>query len=207
MRAPSRRNIYNFAASVDAAPVAPNESPQPTPAPGGQFLVYQTEDGRLKIDVRFEGETVWLSQQHMAELFQTSQQNVSLHLQNIYEEGELAAEATHKEFLSVRREGNREVRRPLEFYNLDAIISVGYRVKSRIATQFRIWATQQLREFIVKGFVLDDERLKNLDLPFDYFEELTRRIQDIRTSEVHWAITGRTAAEIVGLTEIVGVRR
>ena len=129
------------------------------------------------------GPAVWLTQQHMAELFQTTQQNISLHLQNIYEEGELQLPATHKEFLSVRREGNRDVQRRLDFYNLDAIISVGYRVKSRVATRFRIWATQRLREYIVKGFVLDDERLKNPDQPFDYFEELTRRIQDIRTSE------------------------
>jgi len=148
-----------------------------------QVLIYQSEDGRIKLDVRFEGETVWLTQHLMAELFQTTQQNISLHLQNIFEEGELTAEATHKEILSVRREGSRDVRRQLDFYNLDAIISVGYRVKSRVATQFRIWATQRLREYIVKGFVLDDERLKNPDLPFDYFEELLRRIQDIRTSE------------------------
>lgn len=159
-----------------------NESRTPTP-PGGQFLVYQTEDGKLKIDVRFEGETVWLTQGHMAELFQTTQQNISLHLQNIFEEGELFRESTHKEFLSVRREGGRNVSRSLDFFNLDAIISVGYRVKSAVATRFRVWATQRLREYIVKGFVLDDERLKNPDLPFDYFEELTRRIQDIRTSE------------------------
>ena len=154
-----------------------------TPAPGGQFLVYQTEDGKLKIDVRFEGETVWLTQQQMAELFQTTQQNISLHLQNIYEEGELQLEATHKESLSVRQEGTRSVRRRVDFYNLDAILSVGYRVKSAVATRFRIWATRLLREYIVKGFLLDDERLKNPDQPFDYFDELMRRIQDIRTSE------------------------
>ena len=129
------------------------------------------------------GETVWLTQQHMAELFQTTQQNVSLHLQNIYEEGELERGATHKEFLSVRREGRRAVQRRVDAYNLDAIISVGYRVKSAVATRFRIWATQRLREYIVKGFTMDDERLKNPDQPFDYFEELMRRIQDIRTSE------------------------
>lgn len=148
-----------------------------------QFLIYQAENGAIKIDVRFEDETVWLTQQIMAELFQTTQQNISLHLQNIYEEGELSPEATHKEYLSVRQEGARQVHRKLEYYNLDAIISVGYRVKSRVATQFRIWATQKLREYIVKGFVLDDERLKNPDRPFDYFDELLRRIQDIRTSE------------------------
>lgn len=160
-----------------------SESYQPSPPPGGQFLVYQTEDGKLKLDLRFEGETVWLTQQHMAELFQTTQQNISLHLQNIYAEGELERGATHKESLSVRREGARSVQRCVDFYNLDAILSVGYRVKSAVATRFRIWATQRLREFIVKGFVLDDERLKNPDQPFDYFEELMRRIQDIRTSE------------------------
>lgn len=150
---------------------------------GSQFLVYQTEDGKLKIDVRFEGETVWLTQQQMAELFQTTKQNVSLHIQNIYDEQELERDATVKESLTVQQEGNRSVRRQLEFYNLDVIISVGYRIKSTVATRFRIWATQQLREYIVKGFVIDDERLKNPDQPFDYFEELTRRIQDIRTSE------------------------
>ena len=148
-----------------------------------EFLIYEAENGAIKLEVRFEGETVWLSQQLMADLFQTTQQNISLHLQNIYEEGELGLSATHKEFLSVRREGKRDVQRTLDFYNLDAIISVGYRIKSRVATQFRIWATQRLREYIVKGFVLDDERLKNPDHPFDYFDELLRRIQDIRTSE------------------------
>jgi hypothetical protein len=148
-----------------------------------QFLIYQTEDGRVKIDVRFEDESVWLTQQMLVDLFQTSQQNISLHINNIYEEGELQPEATHKEYLSVRQEGSRQVQRQLDHYNLDMIISVGYRVKSHVATRFRIWATQQLREFIVKGFVLDDERLKNPDQPFDYFEELLRRIQDIRTSE------------------------
>jgi hypothetical protein len=149
----------------------------------GQFLVYQAEDGKLKIDVRFEGETVWLAQQQMAELFQTTKQNISLHIQNIYEEQELERDPTVKESLTVQQEGNRSVRRRVELYNLDVIISVGYRVKSAVATRFRIWATQRLREYIVKGFVLDDERLKNPDQPFDYFEELTRRIQDIRTSE------------------------
>jgi hypothetical protein len=158
----------------------PNEL---NPPAEGQFLVYPTEDGRTKIEVRLENETVWLTQQHLADLFQTTQQNISLHLQNIYDEGELQREATYKEFLSVRREGRREVARSIDYYNLDAIISVGYRVKSAVATRFRIWATQRLREFIVKGFVLDDERLKNPDQPFDYFEELLRRIQDIRTSE------------------------
>ena len=149
----------------------------------GSFLVYATDDGRVKIEVRLENETVWLTQQHMAELFQTTKQNVSLHLQNIFAEGELERGATVKESLTVQREGERSVQRKVEYYNLDAIISVGYRVKSAVATRFRIWATQRLREYIVKGFVLDDERLKNPDQPFDYFEELLRRIQDIRTSE------------------------
>jgi len=149
----------------------------------GQFLIYRAEDGRLKLDVRLEDETVWLSQPHMAELFQTTQQNISLHIRTIYGEGELDQAATHKKFLLVRQEGNRQVKREIDFYNLDMIISVGYRVKSAIATRFRIWATQKLREYIIKGFVLDDERLKNPDTPFDYFDELLRRIQDIRTSE------------------------
>jgi hypothetical protein len=148
-----------------------------------QFLIYQSEDGVIKIDVRFEGETVWLTQPSIAELFQTTVPNVSMHLRNVYEEGELRVDATLKDFLTVRQEGTRQVSRNLDYYNLDAIISVGYRIKSRVATQFRIWATQHLREYIVKGFVLDDERLKNPDRPFDYFEELLRRIQDIRTSE------------------------
>jgi hypothetical protein len=160
-----------------------NDPKEPNLPAKSQFLVYAAEDGRVKVEVRLEDETVWLTQQHMAELFQTTQQNISLHLQNTYEEGELQRAATHKEFLSVRQEGGRSVQRRVEFYNLDAIISVGYRVKSAVATRFRIWATQKLREFIVKGFVLDDERLKNPDQPFDYFEELLRRIQDIRTSE------------------------
>jgi len=158
-------------------------SDQPNPPAKGQFLVYQAEDGRVKIDVRLHGETAWLTQTHMAELFKTSIPNVSMHLRNIYAEGELQQVATVQEFLTVRQEGNRQVSRAVEHYNLDAIISVGYRVKSAVATRFRIWATQKLREFIVKGFVLDDERLKNPDQPFDYFDELLRRIQDIRTSE------------------------
>ncbi|MFA5265724.1 MAG: virulence RhuM family protein [Opitutaceae bacterium] len=160
-----------------------SDSKEPNLLAKGQFLVYSPADGQVKIEVRLENETVWLTQQHMADLFQTTQQNISLHLQNIYEEGELQRGATHKEFLSVRQEGARAVKRLVDFYNLDAIISVGYRVKSAVATRFRIWATQKLREFIVKGFVLDDERLKNPDQPFDYFEELLLRIQDIRTSE------------------------
>jgi len=147
------------------------------------FLIYQSESGKTKIEVRLEGETCWLTQKSMAELFQTTKQNISLHVQNVYREHELFPESTVKDFLTVRNEGNREVKRQLGYYNLDMIISVGYRIKSHVATRFRQWATQQLREFIVKGFVLDDERLKNPDQPFDYFDELLRRIQDIRTSE------------------------
>lgn len=148
-----------------------------------QIIIYQTENGETKLDVRFQDETVWLTQKLMAELFQTTSQNITIHLKNIFEEGELEEEATCKDFLQVQKEGNREVKRKQKFYNLDAIISVGYRIKSHVATKFRQWATQHLKEYIIKGFVLDDERLKNPDLPFDYFEELERRIQDIRTSE------------------------
>ncbi|WP_029463095.1 virulence RhuM family protein [Serpentinimonas barnesii] len=148
-----------------------------------QFVIYQSDDGKIKLDVRFVEETVWLTQQQLAELFQTSRTNVVEHIQHIYKEGELDAATTCRDFRQVRTEGTREVARNMTFYNLDMTLSVGYRVKSAVATRFRIWATQQLREYIVKGFLLNDERLKNPDQPFDYFEELTRRIQDIRTSE------------------------
>lgn len=148
-----------------------------------QIIFYQTEDGRTKIDVRLEGETVWLSQKHITELFQSSKQNISHHINSIFDEKELLLEATVKNFLTVQTEGTRNVTREIEYYNLDMIISVGYRVKSHVATRFRQWATQHIRDYIIKGFVLDDERLKNPDQPFDYFEELVRRIQDIRTSE------------------------
>ncbi len=153
----------------------------------GEVVLYQTDDGLVKLDVRLQDETIWLTQTAMAELFQTTQQNISLHLQNIYEEGELEPGATYKEFLLVRQEGSREVQRELAHYNLDVIISVGYRVKSFIATRFRIWATQRLREYVVKGFVMDDERLKNppvkgSSVP-DYFDEMLARIRDIRASE------------------------
>lgn len=152
----------------------------------GEILVYQTEGGQVKLDVRLQEETVWLTQPLMAELFQTTQQNISQHILNIYEEEELTEEATHKKFLSVRQEGKRQVQRNLDFYNLDMIISVGYRVKSTVATRFRIWATQKLTEFIRKGFVLDDERLKEPD-GGRYFEELLARIRDIRSSEkIFW---------------------
>jgi hypothetical protein len=154
--------------------------PNSSPPPEGQFLVYQAEDGKLKLEVRFEGETVWLTQQHIAELFQTTKQNIGQHLKSIFAEGELLQNSVVKDSFTTAADGKNYATR---FYNLDAIISVGYRVKSAVATRFRIWATQRLREFIVKGFTLDDERLKNPDQPFDYFEELAQRIQDIRTSE------------------------
>ena len=157
------------------------------PPTGGEVLVYRTEDGTIRLDVRLEDETVWLTQQMMAELFQSSKQNISHHIQAIYEEGELEPEATVKKYLTVRREGNRDVRRELDYYNLDMIISVGYRVKSLVATRFRIWATQRLTEYIVKGFTMDDERLKNPPVKDaavpDYFDEMLARIRDIRASE------------------------
>jgi len=154
------------------------------PDPGkGQFLVYEAEDGRIKIDVRFENENVWLTQKLMAGLFQVTVPTINEHIKNIYNERELIPDATIRKFRIVQKEGRRNVTRMVDHHNLDMIISVGYRVKSLVATRFRIWATQHLREYIIKGFVLDDERLKNPDQPFDYFDELLRRIQDIRTSE------------------------
>lgn len=156
-------------------------------SPKGEILVYRTEDGRVKLDVRLENETLWLTQQLMADLFQTTKQNISLHIKSVIEEGELLPEATVKKYLTVRQEGNRQVQRELEYYNLDMIISVGYRVKSVIATRFRIWATERLKEYIVKGFTMNDERLKNPpvkgSLVPDYFDEILARIRDIRSSE------------------------
>ena len=199
----------------------------------GEIILYTTPDGVAKVEVYFQEETFWLTINRMADLFGTTKQVVSYHLQQIYESEELRREATVKEILTVQQEGGREVSRKLDFYNLDAIIVVGYRINSRQATQFRIWATQVLREFIVKGFVLDDERLKQgKRFGKDYFDELLERIREIRASErrfylkitdiyeqcsidyntdaeitqtffktvqnkLHWAITGKTAAEIV----------
>lgn len=148
-----------------------------------QFIIYQTEGGQTKIEVRLEGETVWLTQKLIAELFQVAKSSISEHIKHIYEEGELVHEGTVRNFRTVQTEGERNVTRDLEYYNLDMIISVGYRVQSHVATRFRQWATRHIREYIIKGFVLDDERLKNPDQPFDYFDELLKRIQDIRTSE------------------------
>ncbi len=153
----------------------------------GEVLIYQTDDGHVKLDIRLVNETLWMSQADMAQLFQCSADNISLHLKNIYKENELEQSATTEDFSVVRIEGERDVKRKLTLYNLDAVISVGYRVKSKIATRFRIWATQQLKEYLIKGFVLDDERLKNppikgSNIP-DYFDEMLDRIRDIRTSE------------------------
>jgi len=193
-----------------------------------QIIIYQNENGEVKLDVRFDGDTVWLTQKLMSELFHCSTDNISLHLKNIFKEGELYENSVTEECSATASDGKKY---RVKHYNLDAIISIGYRVNSTRATQFRIWATKALKEYVVKGFVLDDERLKNPDRPFDYFEELARRIQDIRTSEkrfyrkitdiyalsvdydptdadsivffktvqnkIHWAITGKTAAEII----------
>jgi len=150
----------------------------------GEIILYTTPDGAAKVEVFFQEETLWLNINRMADLFGTTKQVVSYHLQQIYESEELRREATVKEILTVQQEGEREVSRKLDFYNLDAIIAVGYRVNSRQATQFRIWATKVLREFIIKGFVLDDERLKQgKRFGKDYFDELLERIREIRASE------------------------
>ena len=152
----------------------------------GELVLYQTEDGKTRIEVRLQDETVWLTQKLMAELFQTTKQNISLHIQNVFDEGELSPEVTVKEYLTVQTEGSRQVKRPVDFYNLDMIISVGYRIKSHVATRFRQWATQRLREYIIKGFTLDDERLKQAG-GGNYFDELLARIRDIRSSEkIFW---------------------
>ncbi len=203
------------------------------PPQEGELILYRTADDAVRVEVLYETETFWLDQRRMAELFGVDVRTVSYHLKEVYAAGELSPEATLRKIWRVQREGNREVRREIEFYNLDAIISVGYRVNSAQATQFRIWATQTLREFIVKGFVLDDERLKlNKRFGKDYFDELLERIREIRASErrfylkitdiyeqcsidydklaettqtffktvqnkLHWAVTGKTAAELI----------
>ena len=153
--------------------------------PKGELLLYQTEDGRTRIECRFEGETVWLTQAMMAELFQTTPQNITQHLREIYAEGELDEAATCKAFLQVRAEGARRVSRNLHFYSLEAILAVGFRVRSQRGTQFRKWANARLSEYLVKGFTMDDERLKNPPGPghTDYFDELLERIREIRASE------------------------
>jgi hypothetical protein len=199
----------------------------------GELILYRTADDAVRVEVLYESDTFWLDQKRIAELFGVEIATISYHLKEIYEAGELVREPTVRKVLRVQREGNREVRREIEFYSLDAIISVGYRVNSAQATQFRIWATQTLREFIVKGFALDDERLKlNKRFGKDYFDELLERIREIRASErrfylkitdiyeqcsidydkqaettqtffktvqnkLHWAVTGKTAAELI----------
>jgi hypothetical protein len=197
-----------------------------------EFLLYQTEDGQTRIEVRLQNETVWMTQATMAELYQTTPQNVTIHLKAIYAEKELDESATCKEYLQVQKEGSRAVSRARKFYSLPAIIAVGYRIKSHRGTQFRRWATERLNEYLVKGFTLDDERLKaSVNIGSDYFDEMLERIRDIRSSEkrfyqkirdiyklavdydpkaeetleffsivqnkLHFAISGKTAAELI----------
>lgn len=159
----------------------------PHPTPAGEFLLYQTDDGHTRVECRFADETLWLSQAGMAELFQTTPQNVTQHLKAIYAEGELIEAATCKDYLQVRTEGARQVERRVHHYRLEAVLAVGYRVRSVRGTQFRQWATERLHEYLVKGFTMDDERLKNPPVAGsavpDYFDELLERIRDIRASE------------------------
>ncbi|MFA5187360.1 MAG: virulence RhuM family protein [Patescibacteria group bacterium] len=203
------------------------------PKPTGEIILYQAEDGRTRIECRFANENIWLSQALMADLFQTTVPNINLHIKNILAEEELAEGATIKDYLIVRQEGGRQVQRPVKHYTLEMILAVGYRVNSPRGTAFRQWATARLKEYLVKGFVMDDERLKNPPGPGvpDYFDELLERIRDIRASEkrmylrvrdifalaadyqpevaetqqffqiiqnkLHWAATGKTAAELI----------
>ena len=166
-----------------------NQPPTPDePAPQtGEIVLYQTEDGRARVECRFVGETLWLSQALIAELFQVSVPTVNEHIKNIFAEGEVEHGPTIRKFRIVRREGPREVEREIEYYNLDAILAVGYRVRSERGTQFRRWATERLSEYLVKGFTMDDQRLKNPPVGGsaapDYFDELLERIRDIRASE------------------------
>jgi len=147
-----------------------------------ELIIYEASDGRIKIDVRLEDETVWLTQAQMAKLYQVKAQNITMHLKNIYASEELSVESTCKEFLQVQTEGLRQVERQRKYYNLDAIISVGYRIQSHVATRFRIWATQRLKEYLVKGFSLNDDRFKS-GQSMNYFAELQERIRAIRLSE------------------------
>ncbi|MBT3816908.1 MAG: virulence RhuM family protein [Candidatus Magasanikbacteria bacterium] len=196
------------------------------------FVIFKTSTGKINIDVFFQDDTLWLTQKKIAELFETTTQNITLHLKNIFQEGELIKDLTCKEFLQVQKEGNREVKRKYKYYNLKAITAVGYRVNSTRATEFRKWASEILNEYIVKGYAMDDERLKNIEnFGIDYFDAMLERIREIRMSErrlyqkitdiyalsadystqsditkhffatvqnkLHWAITGKTAAEII----------
>ena len=203
-----------------------------SPEKFSNFVIFQTETAKVNIDVFFQDETLWLTQKSMAELFETTPQNITLHLKNIYKENELDESATCKDFLQVQNEGNRQVQRKKKHYNLRAITAVGYRVNSHRATEFRKWAIEVLHEYIIKGFTMDDERLKQIQhFGIDYFEEQLERIREIRVSErrfyqkitdiyalsadydkndpltqnlyatvqnkMHWAICGKTAAEII----------
>jgi hypothetical protein len=147
-----------------------------------ELILYTSQDGETRLQLRVEGATIWLTQLEIAELFQTTKQNVSLHANNVFEEGELTPEATVKDSLTVQIEGDREVKRTISYYNLDLILAIGYRIRSPRGTQFRQWATTHLREYLVKGFVMDDERMKNPG-GWDYFDELLARIREIRASE------------------------
>ncbi|MCD6149727.1 virulence RhuM family protein [bacterium] len=151
-----------------------------------QIIIYNTEDGQTKIEVRLKDETIWLSQKQMAELFDKDVKTINEHIKNVFLEGELAKNSTIRKFRIVQKEGKREVVRNIDFYNLDVIISVGYRVRSLRGTQFRIWATQKLKEYIIKGFVMDDERLAEGGVKKTYFEEWEERIRRIRTSEANF---------------------
>ena len=145
------------------------------------ILIYQDEDGVTKVLVKFSDEDIWLTQNQIAEIYKTTQENISMHIKNIYKDGELENNSTNKKFLLVQNEGNRQVKRNIDHYNLDMIIALGYRVQSQVATRFRVWATQRLHEYIQKGFTMDDERLKQGGNR--YFRELLQRIRDIRSSE------------------------
>jgi hypothetical protein len=156
------------------------------PEKNNQIIIYSTEDGEMKLEVKLEDETVWLSQKQMAELFDKDVRTISLHIQNLYNEAELSENQTIQDYWIVQNEGEKEVKRLIKLYNLDVIISVGYRVKSLRGTQFRIWATQKLKEYIIKGFILDDERLAGGKVAKTYFQELEERIRSIRTSEANF---------------------
>jgi hypothetical protein len=209
-----------------------NQLQSTTPQKMQNFVIFKIDNAKVNINVLFEDETLWLTQKKLSELFETTPQNITLHLKNIYQENELDEIATCKDFLQVQKEGNREVKRNRRYYNLKAIIAVGYRVNSHRATEFRKWATEILHEYIIKGFAMDDERLKGIHhFGIDYFEEQLDRIREIRLSErrfyqkitdiyllsadydkndemtkqfyatvqnkMHWAISGKTAAEII----------
>jgi hypothetical protein len=153
------------------------------PATMSDFLMYKSEDGRTRIDVMLKAETLWLTQKQLTELFGKAKGTISEHIKNIFEDEELTREATVRFFRTVQKEGDREVTRDVEHFNLDMVLALGYRVRSQAGVRFRQWASDKLKEFIIKGFVLDDERLKNPGKGRDYFDELTKRLQDIRTSE------------------------